>query len=54
MKDQTLDLRSVEDNDTVEVAQLPEGAALGTWGTTSTASTASCPVSSAGSVMTAS
>lgn len=47
-----IDLISLEDP--MDLEQLPQGAALGTWGTTSTASTASCPVSSAGSVMTAS
>ncbi|MEZ5094797.1 MAG: thiocillin family RiPP [Nocardioides sp.] len=56
MNDQShgLDLHSLEAVDTIDVSTLPEGAALGTWGTTSTASTASCPISSAGSVMTAS
>ena len=47
-----LDLTSAEDPPDVE--QLAEHSALGTWGTMSTGSTASCPASSAASVMTAS
>jgi hypothetical protein len=49
-----VDLSSTEGAEVAEVALLPEGAALGTWGTYSTAGTASCPVSSAGTAMTAS
>ncbi|WP_447644590.1 thiocillin family RiPP [Nocardioides zeae] len=45
------DLASVEDP---VLDQLPDGTALSTFGTYSTASTTSCPVSSAGSAMTAS
>ncbi|MBX6168305.1 MAG: thiocillin family RiPP [Thermobispora bispora] len=49
------DLHSVElPEDGPFLEEIPEGVALGTYGTTSTLGTASCPVSSAGSVMTAS
>ncbi|MFD4532211.1 thiocillin family RiPP [Kitasatospora sp. NPDC058397] len=49
-----LDLHTVElPDDGLFLEQVPEGVALGTFSTTSTAGTASCPVSSAGSVMTA-
>ncbi len=37
----------------LEAEALPESTALSTYSTTSTAGTASCPTSSAGSVMTA-
>ena len=47
-----IDLTSVEDVPALE--DLPQDSALGTFATTSTASTASCPVSSAGTAMTAS
>ncbi|WP_447644591.1 thiocillin family RiPP [Nocardioides zeae] len=52
MTNEPIDLISQEDP--LEAEQLGEDAALSTFGTTSTASTGSCPVSSAGSVMTAS
>ncbi|MER5618738.1 thiocillin family RiPP [Streptomyces sp. NPDC002215] len=49
-----LDLHIVDLGDEdLFVEQIPEGVALGTFSTASTAGTASCPVSSAGSVMTA-
>ncbi|MFD4891252.1 thiocillin family RiPP [Kitasatospora sp. NPDC058397] len=49
-----LDLHTMElPDDGLFLEQVPEGVALGTFSTTSTAGTASCPVSSAGSVMTA-
>ncbi|MER7513959.1 thiocillin family RiPP [Streptomyces lavendulae] len=49
-----LDLHLVDPGDEgLFVEQVPEGVALGTFSTASTAGTASCPVSSAGSVMTA-
>lgn len=48
-----VDLFSVESLDSLEIENLPQGVALGTFSTTSTASTASCPISSATSVMTA-
>lgn len=48
----SIDLISSED--TLFADALSEDTALGTWGTMSTAGTASCPVSSAGSAMTAS
>jgi hypothetical protein len=49
-----LDLHSVElPEDGLFLEQAPEGVALGTYSTASTLGTASCPVSSAGSVMTA-
>lgn len=47
-----LDLHSI-DLDGDDASALGDGFALGTYSTTSTAGTASCPVSSAGSVMTA-
>lgn len=49
-----LDLHSVElpEND-LFAEEMPEGVALSTYSTMSTLGTASCPVSSAGSVMTA-
>ncbi|WP_030059254.1 MULTISPECIES: thiocillin family RiPP [Streptomyces] len=48
------DLHIVElPEDGLFLEQVPEGVALGTFSTTSTAGTASCPISSAGSVMTA-
>ncbi len=45
-----LDLHALEEP---QIEQLPDGNALGTWGTASTLGTAGCPVSSAGSVSTA-
>ncbi|MFF7727400.1 thiocillin family RiPP [Streptomyces sp. NPDC008001] len=49
-----LDLHSVDLGDEdLSIEQIPEGVALGTFSTTSSATTASCPVSSAGSIMTA-
>lgn len=50
--DAGLDLHSI-DLDGDDAMALGDGFALGTYSTTSTAGTASCPVSSAGSVMTA-
>ncbi|MEV6978347.1 thiocillin family RiPP [Kitasatospora sp. NPDC093806] len=49
-----LDLHLVDAGDEgLFVEQIPEGVALATFSTASTAGTASCPVSSAGSIMTA-
>ncbi|HET6357063.1 MULTISPECIES: thiocillin family RiPP [unclassified Streptomyces] len=49
-----LDLHSVDLGDEdLSIEQIPEGVALGTFSTASSATTASCPVSSAGSIMTA-
>ncbi|MEU9005179.1 thiocillin family RiPP [Streptomyces sp. NPDC059982] len=49
-----LDLHTIDlGNEDLFVEQIPEGVALGTFSTTSTAGSASCPISSAGSVMTA-
>ncbi|MYT15718.1 hypothetical protein YWIDRAFT_05196 [Streptomyces sp. SceaMP-e96] len=49
-----LDLHVVDLGDEdLFIEQIPEGVALGTFSTTSTASTAGCPISSAASVMTA-
>ncbi|MFI6499656.1 thiocillin family RiPP [Nonomuraea typhae] len=49
-----LDLVSIElPEDGLFLEQAPEGAALGTYSTMSTVGTASCPVSTAGSAMTA-
>ena len=48
-----VDLFRVDTPDGLEIENLPSGVALGTFSTTSTASTASCPISSATSVMTA-
>ncbi|WP_327706979.1 thiocillin family RiPP [Streptomyces decoyicus] len=49
-----LDLHIVDLGDEeLFVEQIPEGVALGTFSTASTAGTAGCPVSSAGSIMTA-
>ncbi|MGI5450599.1 thiocillin family RiPP [Streptomyces sp. CA-243310] len=49
-----LDLHSVDlGDDALSIEQIPEGVALGTFSTTSSATTASCPFSSAGSIMTA-
>jgi hypothetical protein len=49
-----LDLHIVDlTDDHLFVEEIPQGVALGTFSSTSTASSASCPVSSAGSVMTA-
>ncbi|WNM29187.1 thiocillin family RiPP [Streptomyces sp. Li-HN-5-11] len=49
-----LDLHSVDLGDEdLSIEQIPEGVALGTFSTASTASSTSCPVSSAGSIMTA-
>ncbi len=55
MSDQnhSLDLMSMDTSDGIDISEMPEGMALGTFSTTSTASTASCPFSSATSVMTA-
>lgn len=54
MSDQnhSLDLMSMDSSDGIDISEMPEGMALGTFSTASTASTASCP-SSASSVMTA-
>lgn len=52
--DHEFDLHAIDFPDhELAVEQLPEGNALGTFSTTSTASSASCPVSSAGSVLSA-
>ncbi|EHN72319.1 hypothetical protein SMCF_8262 [Streptomyces coelicoflavus ZG0656] len=49
-----LDLHTVDLGDEgLFVEQMSEGVALGTFSSTSSATTASCPFSSAGSVMTA-
>ena len=48
-----LDLFSIESPDGLDLEQMPVGVALGTLSTTSTASTAGCPVSSAGTAATA-
>ncbi|MFJ3978524.1 MULTISPECIES: thiocillin family RiPP [unclassified Streptomyces] len=49
-----LDLHLVDPGDEgLFVEQVPEGVALGTFSTASTAGTASCPASTAGSIMTA-
>jgi hypothetical protein len=49
-----LDLHTIDLGDEDMFAeQIPEGVALGTFSTASTASSASCPVSSAASIMTA-
>ena len=49
-----LDLHLVDPGDDgLFVEQVPEGVALGTYSTASTLGTAGCPVSSAGSVLTA-
>ncbi|MER6712814.1 MULTISPECIES: thiocillin family RiPP [unclassified Streptomyces] len=49
-----LDLHSIDLGDEdLSIEQIPEGVALGTFSTASSATTASCPVSSAGSIMTA-
>lgn len=45
------DLYAIDD---AVIEELPEGNALGTWETASTATTMGCPVSSASTVMTAS
>lgn len=52
--DHEFDLHAIDfpDNE-MAVEQLPEGNALGTFSTASSATTASCPISSAGSIMTA-
>ncbi|MFD8492793.1 thiocillin family RiPP [Amycolatopsis sp. NPDC059657] len=50
----TFDLHAVElFEDGLMMETLPDGHALGTFSTTSTLGSASCPVSSAGSVMSA-
>ena len=46
-----LDLQALEE---LTVEALPEGDAFGTWGTVSSVGTGSCPISTAGSAMTAS
>ncbi|MEU5399951.1 thiocillin family RiPP [Streptomyces sp. NPDC005963] len=48
-----LDLHSVDLGDDLSVEYVPEGVALATYSTTSSATTASCPISSASTVMTA-
>lgn len=48
-----LDLMSVAESIDFELESMPESAALGTYSTMSTASTASCPISSATSIMCA-
>lgn len=54
MKNDThIDFNSEDTSGISNIEGLQEGVALGTWSTTSTATTASCPISSAASVMTA-
>lgn len=48
-----IDLSVISTSDSLEVEALGDGIALGTWSTTSTVGTASCPASTAGSAMTA-
>lgn len=51
MQDNNIELYSLED---MTLEELPEGNALGSWFSAATASTASCPGSSAASVGSAS
>ncbi|GAA3389011.1 thiocillin family RiPP [Cryptosporangium minutisporangium] len=51
MNESELDLQAIDD---LGVEELPDGNALGTWGTSSTATTMSCPASSASTVASAS
>jgi hypothetical protein len=48
--DTDFDLHAIEE---AVLEQLPDGSALSTWSTMSTASTAGCPVSTAGCAATA-